>query len=74
MITEQENKLVNLAEDIINNGLNPSDIPIVTPSADDEKAYVVLEGNRRVTAIKLIIQPDLVPSEFSFIKRRFKEF
>lgn len=53
MAEEQGSKLANLAEDIVNNGLNPSEIPIVTPLDNSDK-YVVLEGNRRVAALKIL--------------------
>lgn len=51
IILKQQEKLLNLIEDIAGNGLNPSELIIVV---EEEGKYVVLEGNRRVTAIKLI--------------------
>lgn len=56
---DQGMKLVNLAEDIVEKGLNPSELPIVTPSGDED-TFVVLEGNRRITALKLLSSPSLV--------------
>lgn len=53
IILNQQEKLLNLIEDIAGNGLNPSELVIVVEEEEEEK-YVVLEGNRRVTAIKLI--------------------
>lgn len=48
-------EMVNLAEDISENGLNPFEWPIVW--YDDElKKYIVIEGNRRITCIKLMTQ------------------
>lgn len=58
---DQGLKLYNLAEDIVDKGLNPSDIPIVTP-ADEPGSYTVLEGNRRIAALKLLSSPSLVAS------------
>ncbi len=57
---DQGLKLVNLAEDIIDKGLNPSEVVMVTPF--DESSYVVLEGNRRIAALKLISSISLLDS------------
>jgi len=58
MLFNQKQKLVNLAESIIENGLNPADIPIVTNGNSDN--YIVLEGNRRITSLILLSQPNIV--------------
>ena len=48
-------EMVNLAEDISAYGLNPFEWPIVW--YDEElKKYIVIEGNRRITCIKLMTQ------------------
>jgi hypothetical protein len=54
----QDRKLVALATDIIEYGLNPADLPIVMPLNDDLKRYVVLEGNRRLVALKALENPE----------------
>jgi hypothetical protein len=58
MIEEQGEKLVTLAEDIVENGLSPFDLMMVCPT-DDKGLYRVIEGNRRITALKLLHQPAL---------------
>jgi hypothetical protein len=58
---ELGDKLYNLAESIAERGFNPFELPIVTP-ADVPKKYVVLEGNRRIAALKLLTSPSLVKS------------
>lgn len=58
---DQGVKLLNLAEDIVDRGLNPSELPMVTTSGDDD-TFVIVEGNRRVAAIKLISSPTLLNS------------
>lgn len=58
---DQGLKLVNLGQDIINRGLSLNDFPMVTP-ADEEGMYIVLEGNRRVAAMKLMASPPLLKS------------
>ena len=56
---DQQEKLVVLAEDILANGINPADLPIVMALEGDNKGrYVVLEGNRRLAAIKALDNPD----------------
>lgn len=50
-----EIEMVNLAEDISEVGLNPFEKPIVWYDDELEK-YIVIEGNRRITCIKLMTQ------------------
>ncbi len=57
---DQGIKLVNLVDDILDKGLNPSDLPIVTPTEDDPNNFIVVEGNRRVAALKLLSSPKLI--------------
>lgn len=56
----QQEKLVSLARDIVEFGINPSDSPIVIPSSEQTGHYTVLEGNRRLSAIKALENPDLL--------------
>lgn len=65
------NKALNLARDIAANGLNASELLIVSPieGTDD---YRVREGNRRVTAIKLSLHSDQVPEHFSDLAPHFE--
>src|SRR5712664_4025810 len=58
MASRQGKKLLALAKDILENGLNPSDLPIVTPLNDDLGRYTVLEGNRRLVALKALENPE----------------
>lgn len=57
---EQKGKLLVLLRDILENGLNPSDIPIVMPDPTRGNGYVVLEGNRRIAALKLLYKPSIL--------------
>lgn len=50
-------KTVHLAEDIAAEGLSPIDLPLVLREADG--SYTVLEGNRRVAAVKLMGNPTI---------------
>jgi hypothetical protein len=57
IIDDQDAKLVALAESIIEDGLNPMDRFLVIASPDEAGKYVVIEGNRRLTAIKVLRNP-----------------
>src|SRR5450755_1735892 len=59
ILKEQGAKLVNLAESIAANGLNPMDRFLVVRS-DKASKFIVLEGNRRVLAMKLLKSAPLV--------------
>ena len=57
---QQNHKLVTLASDIVEHGLNPGDLSLVTPANDGYDRYIVLEGNRRIAAIRALENPELV--------------
>ncbi|WP_414498779.1 ParB/Srx family N-terminal domain-containing protein [Stenotrophomonas maltophilia] len=63
----QEEQLVALASDIAEHGLSTA--PILAKRQDDGR-YVVWDGNRRVTALKLLDNPSLAPS--SALRRRIE--
>ena len=68
MIEDQGDKLYSLVDDIVTNGLSPVDLIIVTPNEDSNK-YVVLEGNRRITSLKLLNNPTLIDDKYSPLTR-----
>ena len=57
LIEEQGDKLLNLADDIATHGLSPIDGVLVI--AGPRSSYIVVEGNRRVAALKLLSNPSL---------------
>lgn len=57
---EQKGKLLVLLKDILENGVNPSDIPIVMQDKSKANGYIVLEGNRRIAALKLFKKPGIL--------------
>src|SRR5688572_30824232 len=59
IIAEQDKKLVVLAKDIVENGLNPFDLPLVIDADDGQSNFIVIEGNRRLVAITLMLKPEL---------------
>jgi hypothetical protein len=57
IILDQKGKLIKLAKDILDFGINPSELTIVTPSKVGSGKFVVLEGNRRLAALILLSDP-----------------
>lgn len=60
ILDDQKGKLVNLARDIVKHDLNPSDLVIVISHPDYEDKYIVVEGNRRTAALKILENPRLL--------------
>ena len=54
--------LANLAKDIVVYGLNPAERSMVSADPNKPDEYIVLEGNRRVAAVKLLNNPESAPS------------
>lgn len=72
MAVEQGDKLLNLAEDIVQFGIDPSALPLVIPA--DGTKHIVVEGNRRIVALKLLHNPQLAQGVWSVAReRRLKE-
>ena len=73
IVDDQKDKLVRLANDIATNGVNPAEFPIVIPLESSGK-YVVLEGNRRLAAIRLLTNlSDVEKIQSSTTKNQFLE-
>jgi hypothetical protein len=60
IVGQQGDKIMNLAADIVREGVDPSSLAIVTKSEDDPATFVALEGNRRIAALKVLARPELV--------------
>lgn len=74
MIDDQGEKLFNLAEHVVINGLNPNDKIQVVVSQHENTKYNVLEGNRRTVSLKLLNNPDLIDSSrHTSLKNKFKK-
>lgn len=54
-----EEKIIALAEHLVDYGPNPASLPIVMPSTSEPGMFDVLDGNRRLTALKLLESPQL---------------
>lgn len=68
LLNKDGQKVYRLGQHISKYGLNPSQNMIVIP--DGDSGYIVLDGNRRLTALKLLNVPDLVESEY---QKRFRK-
>lgn len=57
ILDEQEDKLAELAESIATDGMSPIERILVRPEKPGGQRYVVMEGNRRLAALKLLTNP-----------------
>lgn len=61
-----ERKLLNLASDIVESGgVDPSNLFIVKPHEEDPHRHIVLEGNRRLGAIRALENPETLSGAVS---------
>jgi hypothetical protein len=70
MIDDQKTKLVNLARDLVEVGPSPGEPVWVTKDTKNRGQYLVLEGNRRVTALKLMENPAL--ADGTIVEKHFR--
>lgn len=79
IIDDQKKKLANLAEDILSMGaVSPGEPIWVTRDLTTQGMYTVLEGNRRVAALKLLETPALadgtvVEQTFATLAKQYAE-
>ena len=66
----QDVKTLELAKHLAEHGLNPSESLIVIPREGYRESYTVVEGNRRVSAIKLLLHPTVIDGPT--IQKRFQ--
>ncbi|MBL8644978.1 MAG: hypothetical protein JNK21_13670 [Rhodospirillaceae bacterium] len=58
LATLLDRKLLKLCQDIVSFGMDPATLPIVMSAGDDAKRYIVLEGNRRLAALRSLENPE----------------
>lgn len=63
-------KIAELASHIAFNGFDPTELPLVIPHSTKAKAVVVVEGNRRVLALKLLQNPNLCPDNQKQLQKK----
>ena len=78
IIIDQKRKFINLSKHIAENGIEPGRAVYVTPISNTSN-FLVLDGNRRVTALKLMSSrelrdefQELLPINFNKISEHFK--
>jgi len=74
ILNDQDKKLLELATDIVENGLSPVDRMMVLEDAESG-TYTSLEGNRRTAALRILNTPNIVDElEISpSLKQQFKQ-
>lgn len=74
VLDDQEEKLANLAEDIAEIGLSPTDNLLVMRSTTSQDKFIALEGNRRIAALKILQNPQVLTglNVSNGLKRRFQ--
>lgn len=60
---------MQVLESIVTNGLFPDEVPVVIK---EDSRFVVMEGNRRVAALKVLARPEIVPAKEVDIKKLLK--
>lgn len=68
--TSSGNKVIKLAQHIIQHGFNPAEQVILFASGSSGR-YLDKEGNRRICAMKLLKKPSILPVDF-LEKKRFE--
>ena len=71
MLENLGKEILNLAKDIAERGLSPIDGVLVLPNPESTSEYVVWEGNRRITALKLLDDPNRCPDPI--LRRKFAD-
>ena len=61
LIMGQRDKIVRIAVDIHDHGLSPAQLFIVIPGTAGR--FIVLDGNRRLAALRILDNPTLLPAE-----------
>lgn len=62
---QQGRRLVVLARHIVEHGLDPLTLPAVVATGDRRRRYLVVEGNRRVLALKALETPTIIAGALS---------
>ncbi|MMZ51922.1 hypothetical protein D1872_136700 [compost metagenome] len=60
--------IVELMQSLGETGYSVAEPLLVVPKLDDAQAYIVVEGNRRLAALKLLSNPDLTPLRKQLIR------
>jgi uncharacterized membrane protein YgcG len=64
--------VLGAARMILRDGYFDNEVPVVI--ADDDGGFVVLEGNRRVSALKALLNPEVIPGHEAAVQGLLKRF
>lgn len=67
---QQGDNIVRLATDIVDHGLDPTTLTAVVATGDRRKSYRVIEGNRRILALRALETPSLISPVLSASSRK----
>lgn len=65
---KNRNFILNLARHLTNNGINPTKKIIVVPFG--KQKFKILDGNRRITSIKILEKPNLISDDYLKFKAK----
>lgn len=79
MLRAEGPKTLALAESVAQEGVSPMERLLVIPAEQDAGRFIVLEGNRRLTALKILAEPTLAdtvlnPSQQKRLKKWSAEY
>lgn len=63
-------QLLEIAEDIVENGLDPTALLAVTPEGAPRTKFRTIEGNRRLLTLKVLDTPAIIDGVFSAARRK----
>jgi hypothetical protein len=74
ILDDQEEKLFALAEHVVDEGLSPIDRLLVLREKKGADRFIALEGNRRVAALKILVNPHVLTDLHvkSSLQKRFE--
>lgn len=66
-------EVIDICKSILNNGFHPDEILIIIPKSENSRGSIVVEGNRRLCACKILLNPDIIKGTTQyFTARKFK--
>lgn len=71
MLNNDTDKILTMSKHILENGVNLSVRPIIYINPDGEN--IVKDGNRRITCLKIINNPRLIPKEFMKLRKTMND-
>ena len=61
---------MQVLESIASNGFFPDEVPVIIK---EDKKFIVIDGNRRIAALKVLARPEIVPSKEVKVKEILKK-